>query len=134
MKNSKLFDHLFIPQVQGVSWFSTDYSDRQEQVDENIQHSDLSGDGADFYFYPYLPDIKKEHQDERDTNNPNGNKYIILKPTYNSAIFLDGAQIIHGLDRYIPDDLPPLFAASHHYTIKYNDLDEKLDNIYWSLL
>lgn len=122
MKNSKLFDHLFIPQVQGVSWFSTDYSD-QPNADENIEHSDLNGDGADFYFYPYLSD--KTDNEEKTGTNPNGNKYVILKPTYNSAIFLDGAQIIHGLDRYMPDDLPPLFSASHYYTIKYNELDAR---------
>lgn len=118
MKNSKLFDHSFIPQVQGISWFNTEESDSETNVDENTEHSDLNGDGADFYFYPYLPsDNKKE---STNNENPYANKYVILKPTHNSAIFLDGAQVIHGLDRYKPDDLPPLFAASHHYTIKYD--------------
>lgn len=122
MKNSKLFDHLFIPQVQGMSWFSTDEL-ISDKLDENTEHSDLGGDGADFYFYPYLPDENAKKQDTYDDENPYANKYVILKPTYNSAVFLDGAQVIHGLDRYKPEDVPPLYAYNHHYTIRFDKLD-----------
>jgi hypothetical protein len=121
MKNSKLFDHLFIPQVQGFSWFNIDYSS-QAILDENTEHLDLNGDGADFYFFPYQSEMLMKNGEEAE--NPNANKYVILKPTYNSAVFLDGAQVIHGLDRYKPEDLPPLFAASHRYTVRYDQLNK----------
>lgn len=46
-------------------------------------------------------------------------EYVILKSIENSAIILDGAQVMHGVDRYKPDDLPPLFGnVNHHYTLK----------------
>jgi hypothetical protein len=125
MKSSKLFDHLFIPQVQGFSWFNIDSSSNQAVIDENTEHLDLNGDGADFYFFPYLPEKKSiKNDNEEATENPNANKYVILKPTYDSAVFLDGAQVIHGLDRYKPEDLPPLFAASHRYTVRYDQLNK----------
>ncbi len=107
--------------MQGFSWFNIDYSS-QAILDENTEHLDLNGDGADFYFFPYQSEMLMKNGEEAE--NPNANKYVILKPTYNSAVFLDGAQVIHGLDRYKPEDLPPLFAASHRYTVRYDQLNK----------
>lgn len=46
-------------------------------------------------------------------------KYVIMKSIDNSAMILDGAQVMHGVDRYKPNDLPPLFGnVNHHYTLK----------------
>lgn len=69
---------------------------------------------------------QKKNTDKSKTGESNkkkdtpSNKYVILKREYNSAIILDGAQIIHGVDRYKPNDLPPLFASNHHYTIRFD--------------
>ena len=101
----------------------------------NLNHElvDWSGEGGDFYLYPYLTDQvenKKESNGDSldlvETENLIGqsksvtNNYVIIKPIYNSAVIFDGAQVIHGVDRYRPDDLPPLFAGNHHYTIRYD--------------
>lgn len=49
------------------------------------------------------------------------NKYVILKSIENLAILMDGAQVMHGVDRYRPSDLPPLFGnVNHHYTLRMN--------------
>lgn len=118
MKKSKLFDHLFIPQVQGFNWL-----DLEEYVSSGAkdEYVDLNGEGGDFYFYPYLPVQKKNPLSQEDEiSKENVNKYIILKQVPNSAIVLDGAQIIHGVDRYRYYDIPPLFSHNHHYKIRFN--------------
>ncbi len=117
MKKSGLFENIFIPQVQGISWLNTQYEDLIYK-DGNLLKNfvDWEGEGGDFYFYPYkqLESTEKLNDSIKDVTN----KYVILKREYNSAIILDGAQVIHGVDRYRPDDLPPLFATNHHYTIE----------------
>lgn len=135
MKSSKLFEDIFIPQVQGVSWLDTEAGrpaagtlDEVEstQHDENFTHGFVQwdGEGGDFYLYPYVDPEADEKQSEKegkvakDAETREQNKYVILKRKYNSAIILDGAQVIHGVDRYRPHDLPPLFASNHHYTIR----------------
>ena len=79
--------------------------------------------------YPYLPypKTKKEHTNNKEDKlkeshfeNENLNKYVILKSKHNTAVMLDGAQIIHGVDRFKPQELPPLFATNHHYSIKFD--------------
>jgi hypothetical protein len=119
MKKSKLFNHLFIPQVQGINWINFDK--KFKPVESDIV--DLNGDGGDFYFYPYLPE-KVSKASVLEEVNKNANKYVILKSVPNAAVLLDGAQVIHGVDRWKPNELPPLFGHNHHYTIRY---DEKAD-------
>lgn len=128
MKKSKLFDHLFIPQVQGFNWLDLEEYQSKESILDKEEYVDISGDGGDFYFYPYLPTIKKNPlTNENENSRENVNKYVILKQRPNSAIMLDGAQVIHGVDRYKYYDLPPLFSHNHHYTIKY----EKNRNLWY---
>lgn len=129
MKNSKLFEDIFIPQVQGISWLDTESSDSNtpEKANLNKEFVEWYGEGGDFYLYPYLEsnfaiDSKKEDSKEPETKK---NKYVILKREYNSAIILDGAQVIHGMDRYRPSDLPPLFASNHHYTIRFDQYQKQ---------
>lgn len=121
MKNSGLFEDIFIPQVQGVSWLDTEESylnTQKEDINFKKEFVEWTGEGGDFYLYPYLESFEKELLD--GDNEKKDNKYVILKREYNSAIILDGAQVIHGVDRYRPSDLPPLFATNHHYTIKFD--------------
>lgn len=135
MKNSKLFEEIFIPQVQGISWLNTEYSNNELNEDGNLKKEFVrwDGEGGDFYLYPYRNNGQKtedkkteKNTDKSKTGESNkkkdtpSNKYVILKREYNSAIILDGAQIIHGVDRYKPNDLPPLFASNHHYTIRFD--------------
>jgi hypothetical protein len=99
----------------------------KDKQNEKEIYVDINGDGGDFYLYPYLPyDIKKSNfkengHKEKHYENENLNKYVIFKSKHNSAILLDGGQVIHGVDRFKPNELPPLFAANHHYNIKYVD-------------
>lgn len=130
MKNSKLFEDRFIPQVQGISWLNTENLDTLSNEDANLKKEFVrwDGEGGDFYFYPYLNNEEKTSKKEAKENidemkkesDKNDNKFVILKREYNSAIILDGAQVIHGVDRYRPNDLPPLFASNHHYSIRFD--------------
>lgn len=121
MKKSKLFDHLFIPQVQGFNWLDLEEYGTNKPASTQDEYVDIHGDGGDFYFYPYLPKFDKNPKtNEQVISKENVNKYVILKQVPNSAILLDGAQIIHGVDRYKHYDLPPLFSHNHHYTIKFD--------------
>lgn len=99
MKQSKLFDDIFIPQVQGVSWLS------KHQLDKNEIESELNG--GNFYFFPY----KNEYKDE----------YLMVKSQYNSAILVDGTQVIHAVERYKSNESTPSFNKNERYYIKYND-------------
>ena len=105
---------------KGVSWLDTEESylnTQKEDINFKKEFVEWTGEGGDFYLYPYLESFEKELLD--GDNEKKDNKYVILKREYNSAIILDGAQVIHGVDRYRPSDLPPLFATNHHYTIKF---------------
>ncbi len=57
MKNSELFEDIFIPQVQGVSWLNTEYEE-EKSADANLLKElvDFEGEGGDFYLYPYKED------------------------------------------------------------------------------
>lgn len=59
MKNSKLFDHLFIPQVQGFLPFALDDIDESSGGIDRQQGGfvEINGQGGDFYFYPYKPKL-----------------------------------------------------------------------------
>lgn len=62
MKNSKLFDHLFIPQVQGFLPFALDDVDESNGGIKSIDRRqggfvEINGQGGDFYFYPYKPKL-----------------------------------------------------------------------------
>ena len=118
---------------KGISWLNTEYSNNELNEDGNLKKEFVrwDGEGGDFYLYPYRNNGQKtedkkteKNTDKSKTGESNkkkdtpSNKYVILKREYNSAIILDGAQIIHGVDRYKPNDLPPLFASNHHYTIR----------------
>ena len=128
MKQSHLFDHLFVPQVQSLTNL---YLDDDLVEDIEYEYVDVNGDGGDFYFYPYLPQVKQEKnsngEDVRFVTKENLNKYIILKSKTNSVIMLDGSQITHGVDRFKPrKPAPPLFASkNHHYKIKFNSKESK---------
>lgn len=58
MKNSHLFDDLFIPQVQGFIPLAFDES---QQVADRNQHGfvEINGQGGDFFFYPYKSKLVK---------------------------------------------------------------------------
>jgi hypothetical protein len=117
MKRSKLFNNMFIPQVQGMNWLNLD----EKFVLPEGDYVDLNGDGGDFYFYPYLPNFFKDSESGKEHKTyENVEKYIILKSKPNSVILLDGAQVIHGIDRYKPNQHPPLYSHSHQYTIKFD--------------
>ena len=116
MKRSRLFNNIFIPQVQGINWINFDESFKPVES----EFVDLNGDGGDFYFYPYLPLSSKRADGSTEYSKENISKYVILKSVPNSAIMLDGAQIIHGVDRYKPNELPPLFGHNHHYRINFD--------------
>jgi hypothetical protein len=128
MKQSRLFDHLFVPQVQSLTNLYLD-----DDLVDNLEYEyvDVNGDGGDFYFYPYLPQVKLEKNSNGDPvqflSKENLNKYIILKSKSNSVIMLDGSQVTHGVDRFKPKKAaPPLFASkNHHYKIKYNSEESK---------
>ena len=136
MKNSKLFDHLYVHQVQGLVEIDLETgggSSSKVRTDSN-EYVDINGDGGDFYLYPYLPyDIDEQLPPHKATNSneqkrfayENLNKYVILKSAHNSAVILDGAQVIHGVDRFKPQELPPLFATNHLYNIKYDEAAKK---------
>lgn len=118
MKKSKLFDHLFIPQVQGFSWLDLEQYMGVEPTEEYV---DMNGEGGDFYFYPYKEQLKKNPMTNgEEVSQENAKKYVILKQVPNSAIVLDGAQVIHGVDRYRHYDIPPLFSHNHHYKIRFD--------------
>jgi hypothetical protein len=122
MKKSKLFNHLFIPQVQGINWLNLD--EKFKPVESDIV--DLNGDGGDFYFYPYLPHKLPGHElEEPEYSYENVNRYVILKSVPNSVILLDGAQVIHGVDRFKPNELPPLFGHKHDYKINFDATSNK---------
>lgn len=121
MKKSKLFNHIFIPQVQGINWINFDENFQPQESD----YVDLNGEGGDFYFYPYLPQLVETNDGKHEKSKENMQKYVILKSIPNSAVLLDGAQVIHGVDRYKPNEVPPLFGHSHHYTINYDKNAER---------
>jgi hypothetical protein len=99
MKQSKLFDDIFIPQVQGVAWLS------KHQLDKSEIESELNG--GNFYFFPY----KQEYKDE----------YLMVKSLYNSAILVDGTQVIHAVERFKSNESTPSFNKNERYYIKYSE-------------
>jgi hypothetical protein len=103
MKSSKLFDDLFIPQIQGVSWLS------KHQYNKNAEQSKYNG--GNFFFYPFTD----EHAD----------KYILLKSKYNSAALLDGTQVVHGVERFKPSEDVPAFMKNRHYQVAFSKADKK---------
>jgi hypothetical protein len=106
MKQSKLFDHLFIPQVQGVSWLS------KHQLNKNEKES--KDNGGNFYYFP--------HKD-------NFEKYEMVKAEYNAAILVDGTQVIHGVEPYKVKEIVPDFDKNNRYYLKFND-----SNNVWDLI
>ena len=98
MKQSKLFDHLFIPQVQGVSWLST------HQLNKNEEES--KSNGGNFYYFP---------------DKENYEKYKMVKAEYNAAILVDGTQVIHGVEPYKIGEIVPNFDKNSRYYLKFND-------------
>lgn len=137
MKKSNLFNDMFIPQVQGINWINFDESFQVPESD----FVDPVGEGGDFYLYPYLPN-KTSHEipsrgawhdffsHDKESGLADRNvqgKYVILKSVPNQAILLDGSKVIHGVDRYKPSELPPLYSHNHLYTMKF---DHKADRWY----
>ena len=138
MKSSHLFDSLFIPQVQSITNLFLD--DAHDDDDDSSQSSgdryvDVTGEGGDFYFYPYKAELKKKPTttkvgngeeesdggDEFYLSKENVDKYVIERAINNAVVMLDGSQIIHGVDRYRASEQPPLLAFNnHHYTIRFD--------------
>jgi len=121
-----------LSKAQGLVELEIDHElNKKQEENENEMYVDINGDGGDFYLYPYLPyeikknNLKENEHKETHHNDENVNKYVIFKSKHNSAIMLDGAQVIHGVDRFKPNELPPLFAANHHYNIRYDDKSQK---------
>ena len=108
MKRSGLFDHLFIPQVQGVSWLS------RHQLNKNEDESKYNG--GNFYFYPFKDDSEL-------------NTYLLAQSTYNSAILVDGTQVVHGVERYKPSEEPPFLEKGQSYHLLFDSSHNK-----WNLL
>ena len=108
MKRSGLFDHLFIPQVQGVSWLS------RHQLNKNEDESKYNG--GNFYFYPFKSESEL-------------NTYLMAQATYNSAILVDGTQVVHGVERYKPTEEPPFLQKGHSYHLLFDQSKNK-----WNLL
>jgi hypothetical protein len=104
MKQSKLFEHLFIPQVQGVSWLS------KHQSNKNDEESKFNG--GNFYYFPMKEDI---------------NKYKMVKAEHNAAILVDGTQVIHGVEPYKPKVIVPSFDKNNRYFIKFNESTDLWD-------
>lgn len=93
MKQSGLFEDKFIPQVQGVSWLSKHQFNKLEM--ESLKN------GGNFYFYPY-----RNHTE----------KYVLAKSDFNSALLVDGTQVVHGVERFKADfEQPPLEKNNHFY-------------------
>lgn len=102
MKQSGLFEDKFIPQVQGVSWLSKHQYNKLEL--ESLKN------GGNFYFYPY--------KDERQ-------KYVLAKSDYNSALLVDGTQVVHGVERFKAEtEQPPLEKNNHYYLSYEKDTDQ----------
>jgi hypothetical protein len=109
MKQSKLFDNLYIPDLKGVLWLS-----------EHKNKPDV--DGGHFYMFPaYKTDM------ESQTKKLNDN-YIMLESVYNRAILFDGSRIIHGVDRFKPNKIPKFLNRNQQYHIKYDENEN-----YWHL-
>lgn len=55
MKNSRLFDHLFIPQVQGLVPLRLEQPQQLNKLADRTQGGfvEINGEGGDFFFYPY---------------------------------------------------------------------------------
>ena len=112
MKRSGLFEERFIPQVQGVSWLSKhQFQKNEEQTAQN---------GGNFYFFPY--------RNEAD-------KYILSRSRYNSAILVDGTDVIHGVERYMSGREPPPLEKNLAYYVAFNrqnnswDLHDSADKV-----
>jgi hypothetical protein len=108
MKRSGLFEDQFITQVQGVSWLS------KHQYEKSEEESLLNG--GNFYFYPYS---EKQDQDN----------YVISKSKYNSAIMVDGTQVIHGVERYKQSNFPPNIEKNQRYQMFYQKVNDSW-NVY----
>lgn len=85
MKQSGLFDDLFVADLKGVSWLS----DHKNKPD---------ADGGHFYMYPYKKsDIKETDGVENKNDETNKkNDYIMFESIYNRVILFDGTSVIHG--------------------------------------
>ncbi|CAF1011998.1 unnamed protein product [Brachionus calyciflorus] len=93
MKQSSLFDEHFIPQVQGVSWLS-----RHQYKKLEIESAK---NGGNFYFYPYVEEKEK---------------FVLAKSEYNSALLVDGTQVVHGVERFKSEfEQPPLEKNKKYY-------------------
>jgi hypothetical protein len=108
MKRSGLFEDQFIPQVQGVSWLS------KHQYEKSEEESLING--GNFYFYPY--------SDKKDQDN-----FVISKSQYNSAIIVDGTQVIHGVERYKQNNAPPNIEKNQRYQMYYQKVNDSW-NVY----
>ena len=109
MKQSKLFDNYYIPDIKGVLWLS-----------EHKYKQDIDN-GGHLYLYPqYKTDVFSQTQKLND-------EYIMLASTYNRAAMFDGGLIIHGVDRFKPNEIQ-LLNKTQQYRIKYDSSDE-----YWKL-
>ena len=104
MKQSKLFDHLFIPQVQGVSWLSKHQFNKNEEESKN--------NGGNFYYFPYKDNLEK---------------YEMVKAEYNAAILVDGTQVIHGVEPFKVKETIPDFDKNYRYYLKFNELNNVWD-------
>lgn len=108
MKQSKLFDDVYIPDIKGVLWLS-----------EHKYKPDVNG--GHFYMYPsYKTDVFSQTKKLNDD-------YIMVESTYNRAILFDGGQIIHGVDRFKPNRIQ-LLNKNQSYHVRYDESDN-----YWKL-
>ena len=108
MKQSKLFDKIYVPDLKGVLWLS-----------EHKYKPDI--DGGHFYMYPqYKTDVISQNKQLNDD-------YVMLESTYNRAVLFDGAKLIHGVDRFKPNKIK-LLNKNQQYHLSYDAIEK-----YWKL-
>lgn len=84
MAGSRLWEHLRVPQIQGLVWLHKDGT------------PDNSGHGGQFYLYP---------------DGPAGDM-VEVNSTFNAMLVTDGCRVIHGVNRFHVRPLPPTSRAS----------------------
>jgi hypothetical protein len=119
-------------------------NNKEEEAENSASRSsyvNVYDNNGDFYYYPYknVEDNKNTNSNVEKTtisktfdeeNDEILNDYVILKAQSNSAIFLDGARVVHGNMRYKPSYLPPLLSGhNHQYRINF-DKDTNQWNLY----
>eukprot|EP00164_Ancoracysta_twista_P007124 GFYU01010061.1.p1 GENE.GFYU01010061.1~~GFYU01010061.1.p1 ORF type:complete len:448 (-),score=113.95 GFYU01010061.1:78-1388(-) len=103
MERSSLFEHLRIPQVQGVA-----YIHREKNV---------SVEKGGFYFFP----------------NGTTEGYVTVPAQHNTALILNGAEVVHGTETFRPQEGHPPVVKNRLYAMRHtgNDIWELREGDSW---